>query len=138
MQITHFPFPPRGEMPAAQAMPYPASLLTSDDPYDGPTSRPAADLLKLALAHGWTGRITYAKGYLPHAAYGTPSKVAKFSEALRLARGDRRAVAVRMDSSWESLWTWSATQFFIRYKLLDEFRAALAQPVDTACAKTSS
>ena len=68
MQITHFPFPPRGEMPTAQAMPYPAPLLTSDDPYDGPTSEPAADLLMLALAHGWTGRITYAKGHVPHAA----------------------------------------------------------------------
>lgn len=132
MQITHYPFPPPGVAPSpATAEPYPAPLLTSDDPYDGPTSKPAADLLKLALAHGWTGRITYAKGYVPHAAYGTPGKAPKFSEALRLVRGDRHAVAVRLGGSWGSLWTWSGTRFFTRHKLLDEFRAALVmRPVD--------
>jgi hypothetical protein len=126
VNITHYPFPPLGAAPVpATAEPYPASLLTSDDPYDGPTSKPAADLLKLALAHGWTGRITYAKGYLPHATLGTPGKVAKFSEALRLSRGERYAVAVRTGGSWDSLWTWSGTEFFTRHKLLDQFRAAL-------------
>jgi hypothetical protein len=131
MQITHFPFPPPGEMPVAQAEPYPAPLLTSDMPYDGPTSKPAADLLKLALAHGWTGRITYAKGCVPHATTGRPGTAPKFSEAVRLARGHRRALAVRTGGSWDSLWTWSATQFLTRHRLLNEFKAALVtRPVD--------
>ena len=132
MQITHYPFPPPGAAPVpATAEPYPAPLLTSDDPYDGPTSKPAADLLKLALSHGWTGRITYANGYVPHATTGKAGAAPKFSEALRLVRGDRHAVAVRLGGSWGSLWTWSGTQFFTRHKLLDEFKAALVmRPVD--------
>jgi hypothetical protein len=105
---------------------YPAPTLTSKDMPAEEASRPASDLLMLAHERGWIGEITQARGHVPHASYGTPGKAAKFSEAVRLRRGDCRAVAVRMDGSWASMWTWSPTQFFARHKLLDEFREALA------------
>jgi len=104
---------------------YPAPSLTSDQPYDQPSSGPAAGLLKHAMTLGWDGVITYARGHVPHATHGTPGKDAKFSEALRLQRGDQRAVAVRMDGSWTSLWTWSPSQFFTRHKTLEAFQGAL-------------
>lgn len=127
MQITHYPFPPPGAAPVpAVAEPYPAPLLTSDMPTDRVASKPVADLLKLAQSHGWHGKITHAEGYVPHATTGRPSAASKSSEAVRLARGDQRAVAVRMGGSWDSFWTWSSTQPHRRCKLLAEFKGVLA------------
>lgn len=109
--------------PAKQ--PYPAPSLTSADPLRKPTSAPAAGLLRLALSLGWDGAITQAEGHVPHSTLGTPGKAAKFSEAVRLRRDDRRAVAVRMGGSWASLWTWSPDQFFTRHSTLAAFQEAL-------------
>lgn len=108
--------------------PYPAPTLTSDMPLRQPPSRPARDLLTLAQTHGWNGRITQAEGHVPHASWGTPGKSPKFSEAVRLRRGDQCAVAVRVGGSWASLWTWAPTQFFTPHKTLAAFQEAL--PVD--------
>ena len=88
-------------------------------------SGPAQDVLRLAHSHGWTGAITQARGHVPHATHGTPGKVAKVSDALRLTRGQQRAVAVRMGDKWESLWTWSPEQFFTRHASLEAFKEAL-------------
>jgi len=110
---------------------YPAPVLTSMDTPDAPPSKPARDLLALAQSLGWEGVITQAKGHVPHAAHGTPGATAKPSDAVRLRRGQQRAVAVRMDGKWSSMWTWSPERFFARCRLLEEFQAALRpQPVD--------
>lgn len=126
MKIIHYPFPPPGEAPPEEARaPYPAPSLTSVMPYAQPASKPAAALLLLAGAHGWQGVITFARGRMPHSIHGTPGAAEKFSEALRLSRGDRRAVAVRMGGSWSSLWTWSGSEFFTRHATLEAFKGAL-------------
>ena len=104
--------------------PYPAPALTSDMLHTGSPSQPAADLLTLAVSHGWDGRITFAEGNPPHATHGRPLAVKK-SEAVRLARDGRRAVAVRMGGKWASLWTWSADQFFTQHATLEAFKEAL-------------
>ena len=118
--------------------PYPAPALTSDMPSDQKPSAPAAALLSLAVAHGWTGTITHAHGNPPHATHGRPL-AAKASEAVRLGRGQQRAVAVRMGGSWTSLWTWSPSQFFTRHATLEAFKMALStssrMPVDNAVDK---
>ena len=123
--IEHFPFPPPGEAAPVERVTYPAPSLTSADPMPQPASAPAAQLLIVASSRGWTGTITMARGFMPHASYGTPGKREQFSEAVRLYRGEQRAVAVRRDGSWSSLWTWSRTQFFARYSTLEAFKEAL-------------
>lgn len=114
---------------AALAEAYPAPTLRSDTPVVITPSAPACGLLTHAQGFGWDGVITHARGHVPHATHGRPG-TEKASEAVRLQRGDQRAVAVRMGGSWTSLWTWSTTQFFTRHKLLDEFKAALSTLVD--------
>lgn len=123
--IKHYPFPPPGDAPPVERKIYPAPSLTSDMPTDRVAGLTAAGLLMLASSRGWEGRITFACGFLPHATYGTPGKTIKASEAVRLWRGDQRAVAVRMGDDWMSLWTWSPTQFFTRHATLDDLREAL-------------
>lgn len=126
MEIKHYPFPPPGDAAPVEREPYPAPLYTSDAPAAGlEASGPARILAAVAARHGWTSRITFANGYLPHAAYGTPSKTPKKSEAVRLSRGAQRAVAVRMDGSWVSLWTWGRDTFFTRSDTLEAFTTAI-------------
>lgn len=126
MQIVHYPFPPAHQdvIAPGEREAYPAPKLRSDTPVVITPSAPAASLLSLAGDNGWDGVITHAEGNLPHASYGTPGAVKK-SEAVRLARGDQRAVAVRMGGEWKSMWTWSSTQFFRRSSTLAQFKAAL-------------
>lgn len=127
--IEHFPFPPAGETSRFSVLvtrkDYPAPLLTSEDPAPGTAFPTVAGLLQLAVNLGWQGRITWACGYVPHATLGTPGKTAKESQAVRLTRGDQRAVAVRMGGNWESLWTWAPYQFFVRHATLELFKEAL-------------
>lgn len=116
--------------PAQQEeQPYPVPSLTSDMQVPITASQPASGLQALARANGWDAVITFARGYLPHATHGRPSAAEKVSEAVRMARGSRRAVAVRMDGSWTSLWTWSDTEFFTRHATLEAFKRVIAQPV---------
>lgn len=124
--ITHYPFPPPGDAPPPErSTPFPAPSLTSRDPLPQPASGPASSLLALAGSLGWDGVITMARGYVPHATLGTPSAREKFSEAVRLSRDDRRAVAVRLGGAWWSMWTWSPDQFFTRHATLGAFQEAL-------------
>lgn len=108
-----------------EPQPYPAPALTSDMPCEIAPSRPAQGVLSLAGSLGWAGVITHAEGHVPHASWGTPGKEPKKSEAVRLARGTQRAVAVRVGGSWASLWTWSDTEFFRRHGTLEAFKEAL-------------
>lgn len=117
-------------VPEVVEQPFPAPILTSDTDSVITPSQPAGALLALASGSGWAGVITHAHGHMPHATHGRPSAAAKKSEAVRLVRGNQRAVAVRMGGSWSSLWTWSSTQFFTRHATLEAFKNALAQPVD--------
>lgn len=127
MIITHYPFPPPGEpAPVLEREPYPAPLHTSlmepKDPIPGPIT------LLQAYAHraGWQALTPrQAIGFYPHATLGTPGKTVKVSWSLKLMRGSRRAVAVQAGGSWVSFWTWSESEFFRRYRLLEEFREAL-------------
>lgn len=112
------------------AQPYPAPLVTSDDPIPAGVTkpRPVADLEALARSVGWNVRSTYAEGYLPHAAHGTPGKEPKRSWAVRLERNGSRAVAVRTEDVWTSFWVWSRERGRHRILGLDNFRADLKRP----------
>lgn len=127
LDIRHYPVPPypRGDVAVLERPVYPVPRHVSTDPLPATLPKPVTDLLAYAVRHGWVGVITHAEGNLPHATTGRPSAAVKVSDAVRLARGKRRAVAVRMDGKWESLFTFSNTEFFTRHRLLDDFRAAL-------------
>lgn len=127
MIITHYPFPPPGEpAPAQEREAYPAPLHTSVMEPKDPTPGPVLLLKGHAERCGWQVLSPrQAIGFLPHATYGTPGKVAKTSWALKMMRGSRRAVAVQFGGSWLSFWTWSDQEFFRRYATLAEFKEAL-------------
>ncbi len=109
----------------AQRPAYPAPLLTSEQPCDREPDKPMRDLRTLAESFGWTVCLKFAEGYYPHATRGTPGSRPKASQALRMVRGEERAVAVRVEGSWASFWTWSRTRFFTRHLLLEEFKGVL-------------
>jgi hypothetical protein len=126
---------PVGEvtMPPREAEPvvveFPAPLITSDMPWEGVASPPGpvTDLAAYAASCGWDVMITYAEGWVPHASWGTPNKGgARQSWGVRLRRGAFRAVAVRMNGSWASMWTWSDTDRFTHHQSLTAFREAIA------------
>lgn len=121
-----------------EEQPYPAPSLTSTTPAVITASQPAAGLQVLARANGWDAVITFARGHVPHATHGRPGATEKFSEAVRMSRGSRRAVAVRLGGSWTSLWTWSDTEFFVRHATLEAFKQAIAQPVDKSCGSSEA
>lgn len=109
------------------AKPYPAPIVTSNDPIpDGVTKpRPVADLEALARRAGWNINTTYAEGWVPHASHGTPGAEPKQSWAVRLERHGSRAVAVRMADTWTSFWVWSRNRGRHRILGLDNFKADL-------------
>ncbi len=126
MKIIHYPFPPPGQAPVVHRKPYPASAHTSAMPPRDAVPGPVLLLKGYAERLGWvclTPRQSI--GHVPHATLGTPSAKAKTLWSLLMMRGDRRAVAVRTDGSWSSLWTWSTTEFFTRHATLEVFREGL-------------
>jgi len=127
MKIVHYPFPPPGEAPVVeQRKPYPAPALTSAMPACDVVPGPVMLLKWHAECLGWICLSPRQSiGHVPHASHGTPSEKAKTLWSLRMMRGDRRAVAVRTDGSWSSLWTWSTTEFFSRHATLEAFREGL-------------
>lgn len=127
MNVIHYPFPPAGEAPAMEARePYPAPLHTSRMEPKDQIPGPVLALKVLAERNGWqvlTPR--QAIGHLPHATHGTPGEKPKVTWSLKLMRGSRRAVAVRVEGTWGSFWTWSDQEFFQRHTTLEAFREAL-------------
>ena len=109
--------------------PYPVPLVTSADPRPAGVTEPGPvlDLQMHAQMHGWMHRTTYSEGYLPHASYGTPGRTAKKIWAVRLERNGSRAVAVRHDDSWASLWVWSRKRGRERVAGLEVFKLELSR-----------
>lgn len=60
--------------PEPEAQEYPAPEHTSRDPWpdDFPIPGPCVQLRKLAAEHGWSARLQYSRGRMPHAATGRP------------------------------------------------------------------
>lgn len=118
--------PAHHERPALEERgPFPAPALTSTDPLPEITPGPVLGLVMTAEGFGWECVTTAAVGHVPHATRGTPSAQPKSSWAARMQRGEQRAVAVRMDGNWTSLWTWSSTTAFKRHATLEAFKGAL-------------
>lgn len=113
--------------PEEEDGPFPAPLVTAGQPWEGMVvpPKPIMDMARYADAAGWDHMITYAKGWVPHATHGRPSEKPKESWAVRMKRGEQRAVAVRMDAQWASLWTWAADSPFVHHKGLGEFKEAV-------------
>jgi hypothetical protein len=123
---------PAGPVPynrpaAPEKEPFPVPLHTSDMSHTLRWPQPVTDIVHAAHVHGWENRITYAQGWVPHATHGTPSARPKQLWAVRLRRGDQRAVAVRADDSWKSFWTWSPRRMMVRTSLLADFKALLGE-----------
>jgi len=119
--------PPREADPVILQFPAPVVGATTEP--EGSVVRPAPvdDLEAYAASLGWDVMITYAKGWVPHASWGTPNKGdARESWGVRLRRGPFRAVAVRMGGTWASMWTWSDTDRFTHHQTLTAFREAIA------------
>jgi hypothetical protein len=87
---------------------YPAPEVTSRDGVAGPEKRAVRDMVRAVGATGWAAKVTYAKGHVPHATTGRPGAEPRESLAVRMWRGDQRAVAVYVDHgagwSWDTLW----------------------------------
>ncbi len=109
-----------------EKQPYPQPALTSVmEPIDH-VPGPVMLLKGYAERLGWISLTPRQSiGYVPHSLHGTPSKAAKSLWCLKMMRGDQRAVAVRTDGSWSSLWTWSSEEFFARHATLEAFKEAL-------------
>jgi hypothetical protein len=106
------PFPPRRIEPAMSApveAPFPRPRVASTDPIPSYAVQPGpvTQLKALAEGKGWLVSVTYSEGYEPHATTGRPSAKVKTKWALRMRRGQERAVAVRTDNAWTSFWHWS-------------------------------
>lgn len=117
--------PPRQAVEVSVEFPLP--VVTSNDPLPSVAiPNPVTELEAYAASLGWDTMITYAKGWVPHASWGTPNKGgARESWGVRMRRGAFRATAVRMNGSWASMWTWSDTDFFSHHKTLTEFQEAI-------------
>lgn len=108
---------------------YPAPEVTSKDGLIGPAKRAVGDMERHAVLHGWNIRTTYAKGYVPHARLGTPGATPKESLAVRMWRGEQRAVAVYVGTasawSWTTLYLWRLGEFPTKYATVTPFLEAL-------------
>lgn len=116
---------PYGRTPPPAPEPFPLPEHTSNQPHPQAIPQPVVSLNLLALMAGWGVLLTHSRGHVPHATTGRPLRGAKELWALRMSRGDQRAVAVRQGDKWASLWTWSSTTFFQRYGTLEAFQGAL-------------
>lgn len=109
--------------------PYPAPSVTSEDGLPGPAKLAVGSMESHAVLHGWNIRTTYAKGHVPHARLGTPSVTPRESLAVRMWRGEQRAVAVYVGVdkvwSWTTLYLWRLGEFPTKYAAVTPFLDAL-------------
>ena len=91
---------------------------------------PVTGLVKLAESKGWTVKVIRARGCLPSVG-GRPSRQ-RWSFAVRLRRGNRRAVAVHTEGpsegsawSWDSMYAWSSEHPIHGYETITAFKADL-------------
>jgi hypothetical protein len=113
--------------------PYPAPLVTSEDGAPGPVKTAVTSLVREVTAVGWTAVVTYAKGWMPHATHGRPGAQPVESLAVRMHRGDRRAVAIYVSGSswsWDSLWVWALGEFPDKPGTISAFRDAVLGSVN--------
>lgn len=97
-------------------------------------AKPAVqDMAWLAERHGWSHRITEAIGCWP--SLGQKPSRARFSQALRMWRGDQRAVAVYVEpptgTSWQwiTFYRWSIGEFPNSDANIGQFMNALFGPL---------
>lgn len=123
-------FPLRSEWDAlhpADRETFPEPLRRSTD--TGGTPEAPSGVLKLqrdAQGANWVTEVTYAVGYTPHATHGRPGEAPKPSWALRMARGDQRAVAVHRGGAWESFRVWGSRRLFTAHHTLAAFTDEVA------------
>lgn len=112
--------------PPVGAQEFPAPLVTSrDGQHDAiPHPDPVDDLASFARGHKWATQIAYSEGWVPHATTGKPLGP-KVMWSVRMVRsGGLRAVAVRTDDKWTSLWITGET--WQRFATLAAFKERLA------------
>ncbi len=128
-----FPLNPAGYGDRPDWAPFPDPLVTSRDGEIGPAKTAVAALEAMAAGYGWTAVVTYAKGYTMHARTGLPGAEPRSSLAVRMARADRRAVAVYLEGpsswAWGSFYEWRLGEFPNMPGSLTEFQAMVFGPV---------
>lgn len=116
---------PAGFLPAQDEF-FPAPIITSNDPAHIATPAPVLTLLAYAERLDWESRLTYAKGWMPHAKTGKPLGPYE-TWALRLRQGDCRAIAVRKGDDWNAFWTWSPRRLVVRIGGFEAFKKELRE-----------
>lgn len=125
--------------------PWPAPEHTSSLGAEINAKRAVTDLANLAEAHGWSVRLTYARGCWPSTG-GRPSRQ-RDSYAVRMSRGRRRAVAVYVEGtsltstwSWDTLLAWDLDSFPFGLGTIGAFQDTVfgaeckpAWPTDWSC-----
>lgn len=118
--------------PAAERTPYPAPERSSRDrmPEGGVTYPPAfLTLVRDAEAWEWACLLQAARGWKQHSTRGVPLKVVD-SYAVRMHRGQYRAVAVHTGGAWSSVWIWGPDLPLFGHCGVTELRMWLCGPVE--------
>lgn len=126
----------QAERPAAERAPYPAPERSSRDrmPEGGVTYPPAfLTLVRDAEAWGWACLLQAARGWKQHSTRGVPLKVVD-SYAVRMHRGQYRAVAVHEGGAWSTVWIWGTDLSLFGHCGVTELREWLASPADAPVA----
>lgn len=112
----------------AEPEPFPAPLVTTNDPLPAGVTPPGPVSLLIRHAAGleWRAWAAYSKGWLPHATHGRPIGP-KELWSVRLERHGQRAVAVCVDGAWSSFWLWSPERIHHRAVGLEAFKREIGR-----------
>jgi hypothetical protein len=124
--------------PMVERVPYPVPEVTSRDGMAIArmglieSKRAVMDLIKMVRTVSFEVVIQYARGYFPHATFGTPGEL-KESIAVRMDRGPVRAVAVYAGAgkawSWDTLAIQGSGAWPRRFDSLTAFLDGLLGPM---------